>query len=207
MASLMKEHQHIWNSWNQSKGPKYPHEKVIQFVFRNFPIADRAQTRVLDLGCGSGVHTHFLASEGFQAYGCDISEVGVTNTRSRLQSANLVADLQVASLDQLNYEDNFFDLIISCSVFEAAGLATVQKGIGEIYRVLRSGGLGFFLFASEVDFRIQQNNTLGLHGFSQAEVESIFKPLNLNFLCIDRYITTFQNQTFQSNDFLITLKK
>lgn len=28
----------IWNEWNSSSGPKYPHEKVIQFCFRNYPL-------------------------------------------------------------------------------------------------------------------------------------------------------------------------
>ncbi len=53
----------IWNEWNNSGGPKYPHEKVIQFVFRNYPLPisenEGRRIDVLDLGCGNGVHTHF----------------------------------------------------------------------------------------------------------------------------------------------------
>jgi UDP-2,4-diacetamido-2,4,6-trideoxy-beta-L-altropyranose hydrolase len=80
-----------WDLWNQSGGPKYPNEKIIQFIFRSIPKFDRPVTRVLDLGCGSGVHTEFLAAEEFETYACDISPVGIKNTFDRLKKKDLVA--------------------------------------------------------------------------------------------------------------------
>src|SRR2546426_7636787 len=62
---MAEVHTDIWNTWNASGGPKYPHEKVIQYCFRNFPPEQRSSVRALDVGCGGGVHTAFLAAEGF----------------------------------------------------------------------------------------------------------------------------------------------
>lgn len=200
-------HQEIWNQWNQSGGPKYPTEKIIQFVFRNFPAEVRPYTKVLDLGCGSGANTVFLAIEKFQVFGTDISEVGITNTSQRLAELNLTAELRLECLEEISFPDNFFDLVISCGVFECAGLNATQKAVQQVVRVLKPGGKGFFLFASNSDYRIMQDNPLNLHGFSVEELEETFSKLKLSLLYTDRYITTFQNQAFQTNDFLITIQK
>lgn len=196
-----------WDLWNQSGGPKYPNEKIIQFIFRAIPKSDRPVTRVLDLGCGSGVHTEFLAAEEFETYACDISSVGINNTFDRLKKKDLAATVWTGELANIPIQDHYFDIIISCNVFESAGFEDLQNSISEIIRVLKKGGKGFFLFASDQDFRIQGENLLQLHGFSDFEVEQIFKSQSLELLYIDRYITTFQNQTVQSNDFLVTIQK
>jgi cyclopropane fatty-acyl-phospholipid synthase-like methyltransferase len=207
MQSNNFSHQQKWNQWNQSDSPQYPHEKIIQFVFRNFPASVRTKCKVLDLGCGSGVHTVFLAREGFDVYASDISACGISNTQKRLSNMGFNADLRVESIDEISFPDEYFDLVISCGVFDCAGYETTKNTISKIANVLKPKGKGFFLFASDLDFRIQQQNSLGLHGYSNQEVESIFHHLDWSLLLIDRYITTFQNQSFQSNDFLITVEK
>jgi 2-polyprenyl-3-methyl-5-hydroxy-6-metoxy-1,4-benzoquinol methylase len=200
-------HQQRWNQWNQAASPKYPHEKIIQFVFRNFPASVRSKSKVLDLGCGSGVHTLFLANEGFEVCASDISTDGITNTQKRLSSLGLHADLRAESIDEISFPKDSFDLVISCGVFDCAGIETTKNSISKIASVLKPKGKGFFLFASDIDFRIQKENPLGLHGYSSQEVELIFHQYDWSLLFIDRYITTFQNQAFQSNDFLVIVEK
>jgi 2-polyprenyl-3-methyl-5-hydroxy-6-metoxy-1,4-benzoquinol methylase len=82
----------MWNHWNESGGPKYPHEKVVQFCFRNYPPEIRKGIRALDLGCGSGVHTIFLVEEGFDVTGINLSEIAIKNTRKKLNLLGLKAD-------------------------------------------------------------------------------------------------------------------
>jgi len=207
MHSNDLNHKQKWNQWNQSNPPKYPHNKVIQFVLRNFPTSTRATTKVLDLGCGSGVNTVFLASEGFKVFASDISIDGINNTQKQLSNAGMTAELRVESINEISFPKEYFDLVISCGVFECAGLETTKNAITKIADVLKPKGKGFFLFASDIDFRIKQDNLLDLHGYSHNEVEMIFHQYDWSLLCIDRYITTFQNQSLQSNDFLITVEK
>lgn len=201
--------KNCWNRWNANGGPKYPHEKIIQFVFRNFPAETREFTKVLDLGCGSGVHTIFLASEGFQTYGTDISEVGVANTKHQLTQLGLAAQVEQGSIETISstFSENHFDLILSCGVLECAGAELTRQAIQPIFNVLKPGGKGFFIFASQEDMQIQGDNPLKLHGYTDLEVRQIFSQVDWTLLYIDRYITTYQNQTCQSNDFLITVQK
>lgn len=194
-----------WNSWNQSGGPQYPHEKVVQFVFRNFCSEVRSQTRVLDLGCGSGVHCVFLAKEGFQVTGTDLSEIGISNTQQKLEILNLKAELRIEAADELSFPPNSFDSVICMSVYDCAGPHVAQASIHKLNTLLAKGGRGLFLFASDRDFRVQDPQ-IGLYGYSPEEVEALFKD-HFSKVWIDRYITTYKSGAIEQNDWLITVEQ
>lgn len=65
----------------QHLGPKYPEDAVIRFAFNNLTPGQK----VLDLGCGAGRHAMFLAENGFEAYGIDISENAILEAKKRAQ--------------------------------------------------------------------------------------------------------------------------
>lgn len=196
----------IWDTWNEPGGPKYPHEKVIQFCFRNYPPGQRARVRALDLGCGSGVHTVFLASEGFQVTGTDISEVGISNTRQKLDALGLQALLRVEGADALGFPPNSFDLVMCVGVYDCSGLAIAKASLERLQHTLSLGARGLFLFASERDFRVQGENPLGLHGYTRSEVEELFAH-GFAKVSIDHYITTYQGEQLEQNDWLVTLER
>lgn len=200
----------LWDNWNRSGGPRYPHEKVIQFLFRRFPdTASRAGCRVLDLGCGGGVNTLFLAREGFEAHASDISPVGVENTRCRLAQAGCSATLSVGSVDTIAYPDNYFEALVSIGVLECAGFSLLRLAFSEVVRVLSPGAPAILLFASDLDFRLSGDNPLGLHGFTDAEVLDAAGGVSeqLADFWMDRYITTYESQRLQQNEHLVTLVK
>lgn len=202
--------QRHWDDWNRSGGPRYPKEKVIQFMLRRFPDrAARAGVHVLDLGCGSGVHTLFLAREGFEVHGSDISSVGVANTRALLDDAGCTATLSVGSVDAIACPDNQFDALICVGVLECAGPDLLAPAMAEIVRVLKPGAPALLVFASDLDFRLKDGNVLGLHGFSDAEVRHAAHGVagQLSTFWMDRYITTYENQRIQQNEHLVTLIK
>ncbi|MDY7003477.1 MAG: class I SAM-dependent methyltransferase [Cyanobacteriota bacterium] len=196
-----------WDVWNESGGPKYPYEKVVQFCFRNYPSSEqRKETKVLDLGCGSGVNCLFLAKEGFQVTGTDISKVGITNTKQKLDELHLQADLRVEEADILNFAENLFNLVICVGVYDSTGPEVAKTSIERIAYILANKGKGIFIFASNRDFRIKEENPLELYGYSQKEVENIFLG-KFSQVYFDRYITTYQSQKFEQNDWLITVEK
>ena len=196
----------LTDDWNRKGGPKYPHEKVVQFCFRNYSPGIRNNIRALDLGCGSGVHTVFLATEGFQVTGTDISEVGIANTRRKLEALGLSAELRVEGIDVVDFPEQSFDLIICTGVFDCTGPATAKKAIERVFKVLRRGGRGWFLFASERDFRVTGENPSALHGYTEEEVTSLFGQ-GFSGLHLDRYITTYESGKIEENDWLVTLER
>jgi SAM-dependent methyltransferase len=195
----------LWNEWNRTGGPRYPHEKVIQFCFRKYPPEVRADTPALDLGCGSGVHTAFLAREGFPVTAVDFSETGVANTRKRLAAEGLHADVRVAAIDALELPEARFALVVCVGVLDSAGPETSRRAVAALPRLMRPGGRGLFLFASSEDFRVLGDNRCRAYGYVRSEVADMF-DVGFGTVHIDHYITTFENETSKSDDWLVTVQ-
>jgi SAM-dependent methyltransferase len=203
MATLSTE---MWNEWHQAGEPRYPHEKVVQFCFRNYPSSDRSRVRALDLGCGSGVHTVFLSREGFITTGVDTSPVGLAQARRKLADADLQADLHLESVDALSFRANSFDLVICVGVYDCTGPVIARRSVERVADVLSQGGRGLFLFASNRDFRLSGDEPRLPHGYKESEVKMLFADL-FHTVWIDRYITTYENGRIEQNDWLVTVRR
>ena len=97
--------------------------------------------RLLELGCGAGDISMWLAEAGYNVYGVDISPTAIAWAQEKAARENLRADFRVGNvLDLADYEDGFFDLVLDghcfhCIVGEDRPLFLVSA-----LRVLRSGG-------------------------------------------------------------------
>ncbi len=100
--------------------------------------------KILDLGCGSGRHTIFLAKQGFDVYATDISNTGLKLTRTWLKKENLSVRLKKHSCyEKFPFKDNFFDAVISTQVIHHNFHDKVKFSISEIERVLKPNGIIF----------------------------------------------------------------
>lgn len=93
-------------------------------------------SRVLDVGCGTGALTAVLAdSAGAEnVAGVDPSEPFVEQARIRVPGA----DLRVAQAEALPFEDDTFDIAVSQLVFHF--VSDPPKAAAEMARVTRPGG-------------------------------------------------------------------
>ena len=95
--------------------------------------------RVLDYGSGDGTYSFFLAQNGADVVGVDISDVSVSNCQKLALSYGLQdrATFKVMDAEALEFEDNSFDLVCEAGVLHHVDL---QKAFSEISRVLKPGG-------------------------------------------------------------------
>jgi len=130
--------------WNQILreewyNPEEPEEVVVNFVaslkMRN------QKLRVLDLGCGAGRHLIYVATQGIEAHGIDISETGLNLTRDRLRKRNLEAHIIKCTMNKLPYVDSCFDAVISLHTIYHQKLKGIQETTSEIRRTLKKKGL------------------------------------------------------------------
>ena len=103
--------------------------------------------RLLDVGCGAGHTTLFLARRypELELVGVDLSEEMLQLAREEGGGlANL--SFQQGDAQQLPFRDNSFDLVMSLASIKH--WPQQQRGVAELYRVLRPGGHCFLM---EVD--------------------------------------------------------
>ena len=76
---------------------------------------------VLEIGIGNGFTSRYLSSKGVNLTTCDIDK-------------NLKPDY-VASITQLPFPDNSFDVVMACEILEHIPYEDALNGLREIYRV------------------------------------------------------------------------
>lgn len=96
---------------------------------------------VLDLGCGTGRNTIYLASRGFKVSACDISKTGIELTKKQADSLGFMdINYSIEDMFRLTYDDNSFDGVLCIWVQGHGTKKEVQQGIDEILRVLQKDG-------------------------------------------------------------------
>src|SRR5947209_316409 len=116
---------------------KYPPEELIRFIARNYYSAtDRKQIKILELGCGMGANTWFLAREGFDTYGIDGSQTAIRKAEMRLKEEGLSAHLRIGEIASLAdyYPAAHFDAVIDIACLEHNRLAEVRSMINQAIR-------------------------------------------------------------------------
>jgi len=103
---------------------------------------------VLDLGCGIGRHSLFLATMGFAVDAFDLSEVGVARLKTVAREKGVSIQARVGDMLALPYESGEFDAVLAFHVIYHSDRAGVERVIAEIDRVLRPGGELYVTFNS-----------------------------------------------------------
>ena len=180
--------------------PHQDMERVVQ-VFQEHNVK-----RVLDVGCGSGRHLILLSKRGFETYGFDASQSALSLAHEWLQEEGLQATIIRHKMEnRFPYEDSFFDAVISTQVIHHNRMREILFTVGEIERVLRSGGVLFVSFPiySEVpsegkkDWKLEQiepgtyiprsGPEAGIphHYFTEDEIHKVFANYDIQSIHID----------------------
>jgi SAM-dependent methyltransferase len=116
--------------WSQLAEP----QNVALFTHALDEAGVEAGRSVLDIGCGSGLALSLAASRGARTSGIDIAAPLLAVARRRVPAA----DLRLGGLDVLPFPDASFDAVLAINALQFA--ADPAAALGEVHRVLRSGG-------------------------------------------------------------------
>jgi|GEM_PF-1580796 len=96
--------------------------------------------KILEVACGNGDLSVFLAKLGFRVTGIDISNTGIHQAKSHAEKENVVDRTRFLVMDatKLDFPDNTFDCVIFPEVMEH--VTSSRQYISEAIRVLKPGG-------------------------------------------------------------------
>jgi 2-polyprenyl-3-methyl-5-hydroxy-6-metoxy-1,4-benzoquinol methylase len=93
----------------------------------------------LDVCCGAGTNALFLAKNGFEVRGVDISRRAIAIARSRADKENLKIEFFVGDVLDLKEKDRY-DFIFDRGCFHHIQNEDKPKFVRRIYRLLSTGG-------------------------------------------------------------------
>jgi ubiquinone/menaquinone biosynthesis C-methylase UbiE len=98
----------------------------------------RTRGKILDVGCGPAIFTNELSDMGLKPYSADVSFEMLKNARS-ITAENTQTYWLNCEIERLPFPSKSFDNVISIGVI--AYVNETKRAIGELYRVLKPGGI------------------------------------------------------------------
>jgi ubiquinone/menaquinone biosynthesis C-methylase UbiE len=129
--------------WKDSK----PTELAVELVKKEIV---KKGTHILDLGCGFGRNSNYLAGRGAVVDAIDIDEEGLNEARKRAEEMHVNVNYIKVRADSLPFSDSSFDVVLDGGCTHMCNKEVQDKVVREIFRVLKKGGyLQYFGFSKE----------------------------------------------------------
>ena len=104
--------------------------------------------RVLEIGSAAGLGLAAFSELGFEAYGVEPWDQARENSETIAAHLKQKYEVRDGRAESIPYDDGYFDLVYANSVMEHVG--DLELSFSEISRVLRPGGIFWFLTASSM---------------------------------------------------------
>lgn len=128
--------------------------------------------RILDIPCGTGRLSFFLAEKGFRVIGADISTAMIEQGGKRSKNTFIKQQVKLVASDaeSLSFPDSFFDVGVSLRLFGHLPPENRQKVLSELSRVSRSVVVAYY----------HKNCVQGLIGRKiRSKRDTYWNPVNL----------------------------
>ena len=121
--------------WDILHGERHDEDRpseFLQLVFDQFG-SILTPGKALDIACGRGRNSLFLAQRGFDVVAIDISPVALAEAHRRAEEKSLSVSWRQADLEQIALPEASYDLIINLNYLQRSLISQIKKS-------LRSGG-------------------------------------------------------------------
>lgn len=97
-----------------------PCEKLVKYINKV------SKGKALDVACGSGRNTIYMAGNGFKVDALDISSVALENL-SKLENPNI--NTLLVDLDEYTFQENFYNLITKTNFLDRDIIEKIKKAL------------------------------------------------------------------------------
>ena len=182
--------------------------------------------RALDVGCGNGRNSLYLAETGLLVDAADFSQVAIQTTRERCEKAGLAERVRIREHDlvhPLPFKAETFDLsldfYVSCHFLDSQ---TKQRYISELFRTTKPGGyLISALFAPSDEYYselrrdqtgprivVDPTNSIAKQLYTKNEFRSTFSPpFIVDYLVEFEFNDVVLDKVYRRNILVMALRK
>ncbi|MEQ8663313.1 MAG: class I SAM-dependent methyltransferase [Gammaproteobacteria bacterium] len=129
---------------------------------------------IVELGCGSAVHTRAIAAEGRDRRVIAFEVDRIQHARNVADNALPNVEFRYGGAERIDLADASVDVVMMFKSLHHVPLAALDAALGEVARVLRPGGL---LYVSEPIFAGAFNDVIRLFHDEQAVRQAAFDAL------------------------------
>lgn len=138
------------------------HFEGIMRPIRRFARVD-SQTRMLEVGTGTGWFPILCQLEGLQCRGIEISPQLIAYAREAGKALGVEPDIQLGNLEDIDLGESVYDVIVCSNVFEH--VEHWQTGVAKVHRALKPGGMMFFESTNKFSFTSGEYSKFPLYGW------------------------------------------
>jgi ubiquinone/menaquinone biosynthesis C-methylase UbiE len=95
---------------------------------------------VVDVGCGEGRFTRFLAQSAAQVSGLDINQVSLDRARAKAREEGIDVDWRQGRAEEMPFTDESLDLVVFSNSLHHVAMADMVAALQEAARVLKPVG-------------------------------------------------------------------
>jgi cyclopropane fatty-acyl-phospholipid synthase-like methyltransferase len=126
--------------------------------------------RAIDLGCGTGTNSLYLARHNWQVVGTDIAATAIRQARRKAKGAGLAVKFYTADVTRLDFLEPPFDLALDIGCFHSINAEDQPRYREQLSRLLRPGAC-YMLYA----FGPRQGFLMDM-GITSDQIQELFQP-------------------------------
>jgi len=125
---VAREDQNRWDILHRERHDEDRPSEFLQLVFDQFG-SILTPGKALDIACGRGRNSLFLAQRGYDVVAVDISPVGLAEGRQRAEEKALSISWCQADLEQIELPEASYDLIINFNYLQRSLISQIKKSL------------------------------------------------------------------------------
>jgi len=182
---LEKRDKEWWSNFYSDKGKAIPFFKNIpdENLVSYFDLGLLNQGKALDIGCGNGRNSFYLAKKGFEVYGIDFAKSSIQWGKQMAKEQSIEMNFLCQSIFDFRYEPESFDFVYDSGCFHHIKPHRRNRYLNTALKLLKPDG--YFAMtcfnlnggANISDYDVYRDYSMhGGLGFSEYKLKTILEP-------------------------------
>lgn len=136
-------------------------DETIDFINKIAPV--EKYKKVIDLGCGPGLYSQYLAMKGYDVVGIDFNKTSIEYAINEARKKDLSIDYRNEDMMHIEFENEFDLALLIYQIYGVFSPENRKKILSKVHRSLKTGGFVLLDVLSETSYeKFQQNLMWGL---------------------------------------------